>query len=102
MCQELLHLQNDIPSFYHLFLILGVVAASDIGGYFFGRIFGGAKIYQLISPNKTWAGSVGGLFLAVFICIATNPIFEYTIIEMIFFALFWVLQLRLEIFLRVF
>ena len=88
MCQELLNLQSDVPSFYHLFLILAVVAASDIGGYFFGRIWGGAKIYRLISPNKTWSGSVGGLFLAVFVCIGVKPIFEYTIIEMIFFALF--------------
>ncbi len=88
MCQELLYAQSNIPSFYHLFLILAAVAASDIGGYFFGRIFGGAKIYRLISPNKTWAGSFGGLFLSVFVCIALNPIFEYTIIKMIFFALF--------------
>ena len=51
-------------------------------------ILGGAKIYRLISPNKTWAGSVGGLFIAVFVCIAINPIFEYTINEMILFALF--------------
>jgi phosphatidate cytidylyltransferase len=88
LCQELISEQNDIPSFYHLFLILAVVGASDIGGYFFGRIWGGAKIYRLISPNKTWAGSVGGLFLAIFVCIVINPIFEYTIVGMIFFALF--------------
>ena len=88
MCQELLHTQSDVPSFFHLFLILAVVAASDIGGYFFGRILGGAKIYRLISPNKTWSGSIGGLIIAVFVCIAINPFFEYTINEMIYFALF--------------
>ena len=88
MCHELLNMPNDIPPFYHLFLILAVVAASDIGGYFFGRILGGAKIYKLISPKKTWAGSIGGLSLAVFVCIALNPMFEYTIVEMILFAFF--------------
>ena len=86
MCHELLYVPNDVPSFYHLILILAVVAASDIGGYFFGRILGGAKIYKLISPKKTWSGSVGGLLLAVFVCIVINPIFEYTIVEMILFA----------------
>ena len=88
MFGELLNAPNDNPAFYHLFLILAVVAASDIGGYFFGRIFGGPKIYKLISPKKTWAGSVGGLFLAIFVCIAINFIFKYTIFEMILFAIF--------------
>lgn len=46
-----------------LWLVL-VVAAADIGGYFFGRIMGGPKILPAISPKKTWSGTVGGWFLA--------------------------------------
>ncbi|MEM0924073.1 MAG: phosphatidate cytidylyltransferase [Pseudomonadota bacterium] len=41
-----------------------VVAASDIGGYFAGRIIGGAKLWPAISPGKTWAGLAGGVALA--------------------------------------
>lgn len=48
---------------YYLLKITGLVWASDIGAYLSGRIFGGAKINPKISPNKTWSGYYGGLFL---------------------------------------
>ena len=37
-----------------------VVWATDIGGYFAGRGIGGPKLWPRVSPNKTWAGAVGG------------------------------------------
>lgn len=46
-----------------VWLIL-VVAGTDIGGYFGGRLIGGPKLWPRISPKKTWAGVVGGLVLA--------------------------------------
>jgi phosphatidate cytidylyltransferase len=45
--------------------LVGVVVASDIGGYFAGRMFGGPKLWPAISPNKTWSGTVGGWALAL-------------------------------------
>lgn len=42
-----------------------VVAGADMGGYFFGRLFGGPKLAPAISPNKTVSGAVGGVALAV-------------------------------------
>ena len=38
---------------------------SDIGGYIFGKLFGGPKLTQ-ISPNKTWAGAIGSIILSQF------------------------------------
>jgi len=35
--------------------------ASDSGAYFAGRAIGGPKMAPSISPNKTWAGLIGGL-----------------------------------------
>ena len=35
--------------------------ATDIGGYFAGRGIGGRKLWPSVSPNKTWAGAIGGL-----------------------------------------
>jgi phosphatidate cytidylyltransferase len=46
--------------FLALMLIMLVVWASDIGGYFAGRGIGGPKLWPRVSPNKTWAGAVGG------------------------------------------
>ena len=40
---------------FFVILVL-VVAFADIGGYFGGRIIGGPKVFEKISPNKTWAG----------------------------------------------
>jgi len=36
---------------------------SDIGGYVFGKIFGGKKLTK-ISPNKTVSGSIGSFILS--------------------------------------
>jgi phosphatidate cytidylyltransferase len=44
--------------------------ATDIGGYVFGRMFGGAKLMPSVSPGKTRSGAIGGLLLAVVICYA--------------------------------
>lgn len=43
---------------------MGMVWATDIFAYFAGRAIGGAKIWPAISPNKTWAGLIGGMTAA--------------------------------------
>jgi phosphatidate cytidylyltransferase len=45
--------------------VLAIVVATDTGAFFVGRAIGGAKLAPNISPNKTWAGAVGGLVVAV-------------------------------------
>jgi phosphatidate cytidylyltransferase len=46
-----------------LWLVL-VVAATDIMGYFAGRILGGPKFWPKVSPKKTWSGTVAGWIAA--------------------------------------
>jgi phosphatidate cytidylyltransferase len=46
--------------FVALMLVLLVVWATDIGGYFAGRLIGGPKLWPQVSPKKTWAGAIGG------------------------------------------
>ena len=46
--------------FLSLILIFLVVWITDIGGYFAGRGIGGPKLWPRVSPNKTWAGAIGG------------------------------------------
>ena len=47
-----------------LWLIL-IAWLTDIGGYIFGKLFGGPKLIK-ISPNKTWSGAFGSLILSQF------------------------------------
>lgn len=42
-----------------LWLVL-IVVASDMAGYFVGRMVGGPKFWPEISPKKTWSGTVAG------------------------------------------
>ena len=55
-------------------LLLGCIA-SDIGGYVFGKIFKGPKLTK-ISPNKTYAGSLGSI---IFTLIVVILLFYYSI-----------------------
>lgn len=45
------------------FLIL--LWANDTGAYLTGRAFGRTKLFERISPNKTWEGFIGGVLLAM-------------------------------------
>ncbi len=60
LCLLLLRL-NGIEYIIYIFL---VVAATDIGAFFAGRKIGGPKLAPKISPNKTWAGLLGGMVCA--------------------------------------
>lgn len=52
-----------------LILVLLVVWATDIGGYFAGRTIGGPKLWPRVSPKKTWAGAIGGFVASLLVAI---------------------------------
>ncbi len=52
---------------YRFQVVLGmlfILWASDTGAYFSGILFGKKKLFERISPKKTWEGSIGGALLA--------------------------------------
>ena len=56
--------QHDPDGLVWCFWALALVWATDIGAYFAGRAIGGPKLWPAISPNKTWAGLIGGVAAA--------------------------------------
>ena len=52
--------------FTYFSMILIICIFTDIGGYVFGKILKGPKLTK-ISPKKTYAGSLGGVFCSIFI-----------------------------------
>ena len=50
-----------------LIFVISICVSTDIGGYIFGKLFKGPKI-TTISPNKTYAGMIGGYILSL-ICL---------------------------------
>ncbi len=58
-------LRNDFDGLYEILLLIIIICvATDIGGYFFGKIFKGPKLTKY-SPNKTYAGMIGGFISSI-------------------------------------
>ncbi|WP_346656081.1 phosphatidate cytidylyltransferase [Bradyrhizobium sp. dw_78] len=66
---------DPADGFSALILILLVVWVTDIGGYVAGRGIGGPKLWPRVSPNKTWAGAIGG-FVASLVVGAGFAVFK--------------------------
>jgi phosphatidate cytidylyltransferase len=58
-----LSVQND--GLGYVVMLFVTVLLTDTGAYIFGKKFGKHKLAQIISPNKTIEGSIGGAFLAI-------------------------------------
>ncbi|TNF60038.1 MAG: phosphatidate cytidylyltransferase [Rhodobacteraceae bacterium] len=63
---EMTTLRDDFGFVWMLWLAL-VVVATDVAGYFAGRLIGGPRFWPRISPKKTWAGTVGGWIAAALV-----------------------------------
>jgi phosphatidate cytidylyltransferase len=55
--------------FLAVLFLFAIVWTTDIGAYFVGRAFGGPKLVPRVSPNKTWAGAIGGLLASVVVAV---------------------------------
>jgi len=56
--------------FLAMVFLFAIVWATDIAAYFIGRAVGGPKLVPQMSPNKTWAGALGGMGAAVIVALA--------------------------------
>ncbi len=61
---------GDATGFRALIFVFLIVWITDSLGYFVGRALGGPKLWPRVSPNKTWAGALGGFFGSLAVAIA--------------------------------
>ncbi len=55
----MMSVRDDLGFGWMAWLVL-VVIATDVLGYFAGRMLGGPKFWPKVSPKKTWSGTAGG------------------------------------------
>ena len=75
-------------------LLICISSFTDMGGYFFGRMFKGPKLCPKISPNKTWSGFFGGVFLANLCVFFIKDMFFSSLSDnSVFYLRFWAVEL---------
>lgn len=79
---SLLHFISIVDGEYHWEIMLGVILllwTSDTFAYFTGRLIGRTKLFERISPKKTWEGSFGAMVFAIAMAYGLSlyfPIFQ--------------------------
>ncbi|HEY5692593.1 MAG TPA: phosphatidate cytidylyltransferase [Cyclobacteriaceae bacterium] len=68
--------ENGNYNFEVIFGCLFILWASDTGAYFAGTLFGKRKLFERISPKKSWEGAVGGAILAVVFALIISDYFD--------------------------
>ncbi|GAA0479779.1 phosphatidate cytidylyltransferase [Parasphingorhabdus litoris] len=73
---SILYLRGVDNGLLIVFWTLALVWATDIGAYFSGRAIGGPKLAPTFSPNKTWAGLIGGVIVTGLFSFALHVYFQ--------------------------
>lgn len=55
--------------------LLMIIVGADVGGWLFGMIFGGDKLWERVSEHKTWAGQIGGIICGTLMSVLYSKIF---------------------------
>ena len=72
-------LRIESANYLATLFVATVCVSTDIGGYVFGKLFRGPKLTKF-SPNKTYAGMLGGYFLSL-ISVTMIPLFKFDVMQ---------------------
>ena len=68
----------SVDTVYHYEILVGcllILWASDTGAYFAGTRFGKTKLFERVSPKKSWEGFLGGAFSALIVAFVISQYF---------------------------
>lgn len=87
--------QNGLALLVYVFV---VVWSTDIGAYMIGRKIGKHKLWPVISPNKTWEGSIGAvicalIFSAIYLAILSHFDITFGVSELSMVGLAFILSI---------
>jgi len=68
--------EDNIYNYEIIFGCLFILWASDTGAYFAGTFFGRRKLFERISPKKSWEGFFGGAILALIFAYGLSRYFQ--------------------------
>ncbi|MEY4522697.1 MAG: hypothetical protein RIT10_1882 [Bacteroidota bacterium] len=54
--------ESDLPNVVGMYILIWT---NDTFAYLTGRMFGKTKLFERISPKKTWEGTIGGVFVTL-------------------------------------
>lgn len=69
----------SVDKVYHYEILIGcllILWASDTGAYFAGTKFGKTKLFERVSPKKSWEGFLGGAFSAIAVAFILSQYFQ--------------------------
>jgi phosphatidate cytidylyltransferase len=69
----------SVDKVYHYEILMGcllILWASDTGAYFAGTKFGKTKLFERVSPKKSWEGFLGGAFAAIAVAFILSQYFH--------------------------
>ena len=60
-------------SLRNMTLLFAIICSADIGAWFFGKMFGGDKMWERVSANKTWTGQIAGVVCGAVVALLFGP-----------------------------
>lgn len=61
-------------SIKNMLLLLVIICSADVGAWFFGKMFGGDKMWERVSEHKTWTGQIAGIVCGAVVALAFGPL----------------------------
>jgi len=58
----------------NMLLLFVIICSADIGAWFFGKLFGGDKMWEHVSEHKTWVGQIAGVVCGALVAVSFGPL----------------------------